>query len=151
MKVSAYTKKIVDLEITGATLLSIEEAEQLPERLRRYGGFWWLRSPGNDSNRAANVSYSGYFCSRDVDYEFYKVRPALKINLKSSTLKIGDIFKFGDRMFEIISDDLAFCLTDIGMHCFREKWEANDANNYEKSDIKKYIDNWFDCCKEVKE
>ena len=146
MKIEQITKIIEDLDITCATLLSIEEVEKLPLELRKYGNCWWLRSPGDRYSFAAyaycggSVNYRGSY----VDYNSYAVRPALQIkNLNSSNLQIGDKFVFGEKEFEIISDSFAFCVTDIGRYCFKEDWKAKDANDYEKSDVKKYVDDWF--------
>lgn len=136
-----------ELEITGATLLSIEEAEALPNLLRSYTDRWWLRSPGYKLYNAAFVNNDG-FVIRDgyyVDCSIVAVRPALHIsNLNSSNLKIGDTIFFGDKEFKVVSNELAFCKTDIGKHCFREDYQAKDANDYEKSDVKKFIDEWFE-------
>ncbi len=135
------------LKITGATLLSTEEAERLPKHLRKYGHWWWLRSPGRMQKGAASVDgvgwvdFGGRFGSNDSDF----VRPALKIkNLESSGFKTGDRFKFGESEFEIISDNAAFCCTDIGCYPFRKDWKAEDANDYKKSDIKRYVEAWFE-------
>ena len=136
-----------DLDIIGATLLSIEEAKQLPIKLRRYHNWWWLRSPGYFSNYAVlvNSDNSIYGYGGSVDYRDSVVRPALEISiLESSNLKIGDQFEFGEKLFQIVSSNLAFCLSDIGKHCFREDWQAQDANIYEKSDVNRYIDEWFE-------
>ena len=132
--------------ITGATLLSVEEAEKLPDHLRKYNGWWRLRSPGNYQDCAATVTYGGSVdCIGDiVDFDRACVRPALKIsNRESSGLKVGDRFYFSNVEFEVISSDLAFCVTDIGYCAFRENWKAADANIYEASDIKKFVDDWF--------
>ncbi len=55
----------------------------------RYLGnaYWWLRSPGDDSNGSAVVEDSGYDVStgRNVNYE-YALVPALYLNLSSSNL-----------------------------------------------------------------
>jgi len=149
MKVTrVITKELeLNLKITEATLLTIEEAEQLPEKLKNYNRYWWLRSHGYTYNFAANVIYGGSVSSVGslVSCYNYAVRPALIIsNLKSSCFRIGDTFKFGNKDFEIISNDRAFCLGDIGYSLFREDWRADDANNYEKSDVKKFIDEWFE-------
>jgi len=64
-------------------------------------------------------------------------------DLESSNLKIGDEFTFGGKHFRIISDNLAFCIEDIGLRTFREDWQAENANDYDASDIKKYVDEWF--------
>lgn len=133
--------------IESATLLSVEEAEEyLTKEERKYGSWWWLRSPGYDSNDAADVGSGGSvdYGGSGVNYGSDYVRPALTINLESSPFKIGDTFEFGGKTFKIISDKLAFCLEDIGFHCFREDWKASDANVYDVSDVKRYVDEWFE-------
>ena len=85
--------------------------------------------------------------SRNCDYVcyYYDVRPVLIIsNLESSGLKIGDTFEFGSKQFEIISNNKAFCLTNIGACVFKRNSNALNANNYERSDVKKFIDEWFE-------
>ena len=55
-------------------------------------GWWWLRSPGDDSSIAANVIGSGYV-SRDgnsVNDNYYAVRLALHLNLSSSEWSKAD-------------------------------------------------------------
>ena len=148
-----------DLDILGATLLTINEAEKLPVRLRRYDRWWWLKSRSvslgiEGINFNAYTAYAAYVDGDDatidaigdkVSYEDGKVRPAIIIsNLSALNLQFGDIFEFGDKEFEIISDNKAFCLSDIGQCAFRNDAEALDANIYEKSDIKKYVDEWFE-------
>lgn len=136
------TEASTNFKIKGATLLSVDEAEVLPLRLRQYKTWWWLRSPGDDSTYAASFYSDGSVDNYgfSVDYDFGAVRPALQIkNLESSNFEIGDLFKFGNKEFEIISDSLAFCTTDIGKHRFDLY-----SNDYEKSLIKQYIDEWFE-------
>lgn len=121
------------LKIKGATLLSVDEAKKLLSiKDREYSNWWWLRSPGYDQYLAASVTDGGsvHYGGDDVDYADDCVRPALKLNLESSDFKIGDTFSFGGKTFKIISKDLAFCLEDIGTHCFRKDWQAPDANDY---------------------
>ncbi len=50
------------------------------------GGGWWLRSPGSHSGLAAEVSYFGsvYHYGFLVGSDYYAVRPALSLDLKSS-------------------------------------------------------------------
>lgn len=135
----------LNLEIVEATLLTVEEAEKLPERLRKHAYVWWLQSCGYCSDYAACV-YPDGIVSHDGDYVcfYYDVRPVLVIsNLESLGLKIGDIFEFGDKEFEIISNNKAFCLTDIGNNVFKRDSNVLNANNYERSDVKKFIDYWF--------
>ena len=51
-------------------------------------GWWWLRSPGGSSGRASRVSNDGYGYDAGtfVTHGYYAVRPALHLNLSSSTL-----------------------------------------------------------------
>ena len=153
MKVKKIVTSTIELEldISGATLLTRDEASELPERLKRYDKLWWLKSPGNYSCFVVCVR-SGVYVNCNSEWGLITVRPALIIsNFESSNLKIGDTFKFGDKEFEIISSDKAFCLSDIGQCAFRKDYKAPDANDYEKSDIKKYVDNWFEKVKELEE
>lgn len=149
MKVKNIIRCIAEesnLNILGATLLTIDEVKQLPMRLRKYNLYWWLRSPGCCSNCVAAAGPSGVIYNTGVTVGIVNnvVRPTLIIhNLESSNLRIGDIFEFGNKQFEIISHDRAFCLTDIGKCVFRGDKIAPDANDYEKSDIKEYINDWF--------
>jgi len=138
--------KEADLDITGATLLTKEEAKELPKKLLSHDTWWWTRSPSRYSDGAISVSSYGYVNNNGTGVlSAGKVRPVLTIsNLEFSGLKIGDTFEFGGQKFEIISNDKAFCLDDIGQCAFREDWRADDANNYEKSDVKKFIDEWFE-------
>lgn len=134
------------LKIIGATLLSLNEADQLPSELRKYHNWWWLRNSSYIYYRAACVDHRGYFIDGGYFVDDYSnvVRPALQIKKpNSSNLKIGDVFEFGGKTFKIISNNLAFCLSDIGTCAFRRNWKAEDANDYEKSDVKKYVDEWF--------
>lgn len=132
--------------ITGATLLSVEEAEKLPRRMRQDIGRWWLRSPGTNQFRVAGVIIDQAGAVKDVGVtdDRIKVRPALQLaNLESSGLMVGDRFRFGDEKFEVISDDIAFCVGYIGRHAFRDDWEADNACFYEASDVRRYVEEWF--------
>ena len=83
-----------ELEIAGATLLTVEEAEKLPKRLRTYPRWWWLKTRGYLSHNAVIVTPVGYISKEGVDIAFAKgaVRPALVIsNLEKSGLKIQDV------------------------------------------------------------
>ena len=147
-------EKTQELEITGATLLSVEESEKLPIELRKYDNCWWLRSRGYRSDLAISVYSDGSVgeYGDSLDRSNNVVRPALQIkNLDITVFKIGDTFEFGGKEFKIISENLAFCLTDIGSHCFIEDLKSEDANAYEKSDVKKFVDAWFEsaCLEQV--
>lgn len=150
MKVNKVTISETNLDIVGATLLSTKEFEQVPQRLRGHSHWYWLLSKGPIKTIAASVNIGGfaYDGGLTVDCNSGAVRPALIIeNLESSDFKIGDIFIFDGKEFEIILNNLAFCTANIGYHCFREDRRADDANDYEKSDVKKFVDEWFEKAK----
>lgn len=154
MKVEALVRKDVNLDVQGITLLSVEEYEACREYVPPFNGIWWLRSPGSSSEYAAVVSRSGgvYSYGGSVSYD-YAVRPALKlVGLKSANLQIGDNFRLFGHDWTVVSDTHALCNDSIGESPFREDYEAEDANNYEKSDIKRFIEEWFDeqCKAEVR-
>lgn len=136
----------VELNIKEITLLSVEEAEKyLTPEQRAVGSWWWLRSPGNNPTRAAGVYRGGGSVSTNGSNVNISsgVRPALRIaNLDSSNLSKGDIIKVGGESWTIISDNLALCDRVVGATCFRKIWNSPDANVYEKSDVKKWLDQW---------
>lgn len=137
--------------ITGATLLSVEEAEELDREILKAGENWWLGSRGFSDLRAACVDGDdGYVYDGGIDVSrSFGVRPALKLsNLESSSQKIGDTLSFGDHSFTIISDRYALCDDIIGECVFRKDWRAINANVYEESDVKKFVDDWFAKAKE---
>ena len=56
------------------------------------GSWWWLRSPGSNTNYASSVDYYGYVDTYgdDVHYDDEGVRPALHLNLSSSRVQKGE-------------------------------------------------------------
>lgn len=141
------------MDILGATLLSKEEFKQYEDIIPRTDGDWWLRSPGAFSEYACCVfDYGGYgrYCcysyGGSVDRVGVGVRPALIIsNLDNA--KIGDKVEFEGKAFTVISPEYALCDTFIGKCIFRKDWKAEDANIYEASDVKKFVDDWFEKAK----
>ena len=112
---------------------------------------WWLRTPAKDTpfDYVRNVMYvrtDGIVQPEGVrvDTTEKAVRPVLKLsNFGSSRLAIGDTFEFGGYSFTIISDKYALCNEAIAMHMFREQYDVEEASVYEESDVKIYLDNWF--------
>ncbi|MBQ6755981.1 MAG: hypothetical protein IJP43_03425 [Oscillospiraceae bacterium] len=76
----------VEYESVKLYLLSTSEAQALPEAVRAIGEWWWLRSPGDDSTKAACVNSQGVVYDRgsSVTYEDY-IRPALQLDLSKVT------------------------------------------------------------------
>lgn len=152
-KIVIQSIETVDIDIIGITLLSIEEYNKYRDLIPVHDSYWWLRSP-NPFLLLAVYGVRSYDNEVDnkilVADEDIGISPALKIsNLESSDLKIGNKFMFGGKIFTIISDDYAQCDEIIGKGVFRKDWEIldRDANDYEVSDVKKYINNWFEKAK----
>ena len=126
--------------IEKVDLLTVEEAGKLPLRLRKYARWWWLRSTTKYSYNAACVSPGGHviFSGDYVNGYDNAVRPALRIT-NLNDYKIDSLFKFGGHRFEIIDENTAFCLSDIGNHKFDE-----ETNVYEKSEIKAFVEEWYE-------
>jgi len=137
--------------ITGATLLSASEARSLNKEILKADKDWWLGSRGNYVDFAAcvNGDYGFVYANGRIVGISFGVRPALEISdLESSGYKIGESFYFGDHSFTIISDTYALCDDMIGKCAFRKDSEAENANEYEASDIKRYVETWFEKVKE---
>ena len=144
VKKKILIEKECELTFTGATLLSYEDAINLPRKERIYNFSWWLRTPGYFSYIACIVFYSGdiHYGGDDV-HNYYGIRPALQI-ANMGDFKVGDVFSIGKYCFKIISPKLAWLYKqDIGENYFDGK-----SNNYETSHIKQIVDAWFEKLKD---
>lgn len=140
-KVILYTD--IDVEITGITLLSAEEYKMFRRYIPQINTFWWLRSPGSDCGFAARVRPDGSVDDfGGIVFFIYPVRPALL--LKAENLLIGDEFIFGGKKWVYLNNGLAIAkeLFDDILP-FRENWQAENANDYEASDVKVFLDEWL--------
>ena len=120
-----------------ADLLTVKEAEKLPQKLRKHPRWWWLKT-NFGSFHAPSVYDTGVIPEYgDFIDSIGAVRPALRIT-DIGDYKVGSLFKFGGKWFEIVDENTAFCLSNIGI----ERYDAH-SSNYEKSEIKRFVDNWF--------
>ncbi len=132
-----------DTEITGATLLSVNEFKEYKDNIPLLRESWWLRSPGVWNYEKAEAYEVRYInCVNNIVHSVYAIRPALQIS-NLANVEVGDKIKFGEYTFTIISPKYALCNDIIGYGAFRKDWKAEDANVYEASDVKKIIDDWF--------
>lgn len=141
-------KEIRNIKGITCDLLSVEEAEQITDGILAYLCDWWLRSPSDYSDCAASVHSNGSVSHFGdyVDDSLVAVRPALYIsNFDSLNLKIyKDIIKVFDKYWIYIGDNKALLMDEpLTTMAFRKDWRAEDVNVYEKSDVKKWLDNWF--------
>lgn len=144
MIVKKYVVKEEDTNVTfyGITLLSKEEYLDNANLISNNANWWWLRSPSIRHSLAEYVNDDGSLGYNYVDGVGGCVRPVLIGNLKSSNLERGTKFNLAGRTWTVLNDELALCDESVGKTYFRKDWQAADANNYDTSDIKKWLYNW---------
>ncbi len=136
------------IEVTGITLLSEEEFREVQNCLpKRDLSAWWLRKARAGNSGVVAYVYKHNKVGYDDTYDYADcdlgVSPALIIaNLSTSNLRIGDDFEWAGQAWRVVSDKYAQCLGIIGMHAFRFDCVADDADEYESSDVKKFIEWW---------
>lgn len=139
MKIEKVTTIEQDCNFSGLTLLSKEEYIENEDHIELIDDWWWLRSPGNYSECASSIYYGDNLCDNIVCNIDGSVRPALILD--SANLHVGDKFKFYEHNWTIISEQYALCDEPFCHMAFREYWPAKNANIYEASDVKTYLDN----------
>ena len=143
MKVDKYVTKEIEVDVQEITLLSMEEYEAARAHIQPISNWWWLRS---GYNRTAVRIVHEYGAGVIGIYHYangVSVRPALRINSISENLQVGDMFSFGGYDWMVIAKTLALCNTEFCRMAFRKNRGAENANVYESSDIKPYLDNWL--------
>lgn len=72
------------------------------------------------------------------------IRPVLIVSNLMSRYAIGDTVEFGDAGFAytVISENKVLANFSLGQMRFRREYTAADANDFEKSDIKRWLDDW---------
>ena len=147
-RVELRTVGKIKLEVEEITLLSIEEYEKHKKEIPAIHAWWWLRSPGCCVAGAASVSYGGSVCRLGGRVSINgSIRPALRIKQLEPhrQFTIGTKFVKAARLWTIISDDLAICDGTIKDMPF----SAVGDNNYENSDVKRFIEEWWEKAKEL--
>lgn len=144
MKINKIIRRYakVDVEILGITLLSKEEYSDSKKNIKPIENWWWLRSPSFYSSIMYNVGYFGDIDYNNVANPYGSVRPALIY--KSNDLSIGERIYLSGKDWTVVSDKYILCDEEFCRMIFRKKWNANNANVYDASDVKKYLDDWFE-------
>ena len=134
-----------NIDIIGATILSVEEVKKVPEKNRKCGQWWWVQNPGGMPNGMMVDAFGNL--RRDNGQPLTVVcgvRPALKFNHKSPKLRIGDVVKVFNRHWTIISGKYLLCNKVVGYTTFESSWTPKKANiEYENTDIKKWLEDWY--------
>ncbi len=132
-------KKHISLNLTDITLLSIEEYLKHEEIIHKSNRWWWLRSEENGQ----------YYVTLYATLEYNRphsaeggVRPALIGSFGSAGLKRSNKVEIAGYTWTILSENIALCDQIVGTSFFREDSDASDKNDYEKSDIRRWIYAW---------
>ena len=150
MRVQKYVTKtqVQELIVNSITLLPAKVFEECGKRIPLLETYWWLRDAGETSreSRAMGVYYDGTLDQYGtiVKSTIYAVRPALEVNQTGGDWGVGDKFRLFGYDWTIISDRYALCDSSIGTCCFREDDQAEDADQYEASDVKKFVEKWLE-------
>ena len=139
----------MEIKILGATLLSEEEYKSNNDLIKYSGGDWWLRTPEtyytyDSDNYCGNVLIvlsSGGIDIANTSCPEFEVVPSLI--LQNKTLPIGSKLTYAGQTFTVLRNGLALCDKRVCQMAFRKDWESPYANDYDASDVKKWVDSWF--------
>lgn len=129
------------IDVKDITLLSKEEYDKYKDIIPPVNLWWWLRSPGYNSLDAASVTSDGSLLYIYVSHSSLYVRPA--IVCEPSCLEPGDKVKLFEMNWTALNPSLLLCDESIGGCAFRKDWNAPDANDYDASDVKRYLREWI--------
>lgn len=123
-------------------LFSMEEYKKYKDKIPHINTWWWLRTPGDRSNRAAYVLLGDSVCYKGiiVDDATLAIRPVLKYNV----LTLGHwgdgkrIWMYNFPWIVIDSrEHLAVAEVPIGFAKFDD-----ESNDYKNSHIRQWIKEW---------
>ena len=134
--------------VSSIALMTISEyrkyKEFIPEvSVNKKTYWWWLRCPGKFNDLGTVVDFMGEILTDDVvvDEKDIFVRPIIYLDLDSN-LRVGDKFKTKTKSWTMIHPFITICDDFIGTHCFN--FSIDKGDNYYLSDIKDFIENWWE-------
>jgi len=149
--------------VMGATLLTLEQANELPQSILRSDGRWWLKTPGFTKSTVTQVYKEGVVDGLGINVEMCSVgiRPILLI--KPDTERLGPL-RFNRKLNLYRKDGTPVSFIYIGTNAdgqgmlmtencidkgqFRMDWKSGNANDYKKSDAKQKVDEFGELMKE---
>lgn len=121
-------------EVDEITLLTVEQAKEIPNYILACGDWWWLRS-SNCCQYDAAVVYDGGDVKDGGDRvfdDYSTVRPVFRINNLDSFL--GDCVYINKTRCTVIDKNLALADYPICEHRF-----DLESNDWKTSELKKFI------------
>ena len=129
----------------------MEDAEKVPSKILCLGkdfNPYWLKNPGRYEynttaacvHGAGEISEEGFLITAEL-----RVRPVLYVSgLTEYDVIPYDELKLFNRVWIAIPENTLLLKCSLGTYCFRKDYMVDDANEYEASDIKKYLDGWLE-------
>lgn len=139
-------------EVVSVDLLSIKQAKMLSAEIRAYSEYWWLQSPGADSDdryvTAMVVLPAGYIYDNgfDVRVDSVRVRPAINIITELDISKGDVVSVFGYRWACVYSaGDTNYwaLLAPDEQPLTVMPFSEYGNNDYRLSGVKHWLDDWF--------
>ncbi len=138
-KIIVESQEDIKLNITGITLLDKIEYKKARMNVPKHDKWWWLRTGAFASKYVTNVGSDCSFHDSIVCNHDGGVRPALIFSPSSSLLHTGDKVYLWDYIWTVINEDGMMLCDSI----LDERRFDAESNDYETSEIKKYLENWL--------
>lgn len=135
-------KRDIDIDIKGITLLSKEEYRESQDIIPSRPFRWWLRTPVENTDDWNDIVHAIGVSSKRQSHSKLGVSPALIVELPVG-LERGDKVEVAGYTWTVLSSTLIHCDEVIAEMAFRKNWKDTDCNVYEKSDVKKYLEEWY--------
>lgn len=123
-------------------LLSFEEFHANYKIIPTINEDWWLSSPSKERDRLYATYVALDTCDSEICHANLGVRPALQTEIPLD-LNPGDKTELYGHTWTVLDENTALCDDIIGFSKFREESKAPDATDYEKSDVKQFVENWL--------
>ena len=134
-----------DLKLLGARLLTAAEYEACRKLIPiSFDVSLWLKDAGERRGEAAYVytNNTANLSGMNTDYSL-GIRPAIEYDPEGAELKDGYRVEINGKMFTVVKQGVLLADEVIGWGPFRKDKFAPDCGDYEASDIKKTIDEWY--------
>ncbi len=131
----------MEMVINEVRLLSKEEYIRNIDLIGKRQPWWWLGDTCQGKDGYAVAVYLNDVIGFYEVEQLFGVVPVLV--LQDKNLAAGSKITYGNKFFTVLRDGIALCDERIAHCAFRKDWEAEDANDYRKSDIKRWLEQWF--------
>lgn len=141
IQATALVPWTVNLSVADISIPTLEEVKTLSQKAICYSMDWWTRTPYKDTH-LCTVDYDGMIFE-DIGGSITErcgVRPVITIdNFNSFNFLIDDKILIDGKEYIVIGNNKIFYCDDSIAKQFDQS-----TNIYEKSELKQFVDNWFE-------